>query len=257
MHLALGTLRWGGGDGRLLLLHGISSNAAGWWRLGPDLAADGWSVSAPDLRGHGTSPIADDYTLAAYAQDVIALGDGWDGVVGHSLGGAVAVVAQTVEPRWARGLVLAEPALLIPESTWAQTLGELIEPLQGPATEEEIAAAQPRWHPTDVRIKGEALCQTSASVVRATMGANRPWDLLETAREVSVPMVILGSDPAQGGITPVSLGEWLAAECQCCRFQILGGAGHSAHREADGYDRYLAAIRDALAWIEQATGEER
>ena len=42
---------FGDGDRRMLLIHGILSNADGWWRLGPDLTAAGYAVTAPDLIG--------------------------------------------------------------------------------------------------------------------------------------------------------------------------------------------------------------
>ena len=67
MHLA--TTTWGDGHRRALFLHGISSNAAGWWRLGPDLAALGFTVVAPDLRGHGETGRAADYLLESYRDD--------------------------------------------------------------------------------------------------------------------------------------------------------------------------------------------
>ncbi len=249
MTVALGTMRWGEGPRRILLLHGISSNAAGWWRVAPELATSGWQVTAADMRGHGTSPISDEYTLDAYASDVLGLGAGWDAVLGHSLGGAVAVIAQTMDPGWAGGLILQDPALLMPDAQIEEITAALLEPIDGPATEAEIAAENPRWHATDVHIKREALCQTSATVLRCTMEQNTPWNVLEPASSVSVPTVLLGSDPEEGGIVAVSIGGWLAEENPHLRYEMLEGAGHSAHREDDGYDAYLAAVHRALEWI--------
>jgi pimeloyl-ACP methyl ester carboxylesterase len=249
MTLALGTMRWGDGPRRILLLHGISSNAAGWWRLGPDLADAGWTVAAPDLRGHGTSPISDDYTIAAYAGDVLALGGGWDAVLGHSLGAAVAVAAHAADADWCRGLVLEEPALLISEDRFDEALAVLLDAAEGPAGERELARVNPSWHPTDARIKAEALQQTSPAVVRGTMEQNRPWNLLEAAAGVTVPTVILGADPDCGGITPVSVGEWLAGSNPAVRYRLLEGTGHSIHREVDGYGRFLEILVEALEWI--------
>jgi pimeloyl-ACP methyl ester carboxylesterase len=250
----LGTLSWGSAGRRLLLLHGLSSNAAGWWRVGPDLAAAGWSVTAADLRGHGTSPLGDEYSFAAYAGDVLALGRGWDAVVGHSLGGAVAVAAHHRDPGWARGLVLQDPALFMTDADGDALLAALLGDLEGPATVAEIAAGRPGWSETDVRIKAEALQQTGPAVLRGTIADNRPWDLREPTAEVAVPTVVLASDPEAGGITTVDLGEWLAARNRLIRFTMLDGAGHSAHREEAGYLRYRAALTEALGWIERKEG---
>lgn len=257
MSVTLGALHWGDGRRRILLLHGISSNAAAWWRVGPDLAAAGWSVTAPDLRGHGTSPIGDDYRFSSYADDLLALGGGWEAVVGHSLGGTVAVLAHHADPGWTGGLVLQDPALVLPDAEYDAILAELVEPLQGPATEAEIAAENPRWHSTDVRIKQEALQQSSPAVVRGTLQQNRPWNIVAETAAAVVPTVILGSDPGQGGIVPVALGEWLAAENRLIRYRLLEGAGHSAHRDEDGYEGYAEALRKALAWIEGRMDEDR
>jgi len=249
MAVALGTMRWGDGPRKILLLHGISSNAAGWWRVAPALAEAGWQVTAADLRGHGTSPIGSEYSFDAYAADVMALSSGWDAVLGHSLGGAVAVTAAARDPGWTAGLVLQDPALLLPEADYDEIVAVLLADLDGPATEAEIAAESPRWHPTDVRIKREALCQTSAAVVRCTLEQNAPWNLLEPSVALDIPTVVLGSDPDEGGIVPVTIGEWLAGSNPKVDYRMLAGAGHSAHREADGYGAYLAAIRTALEWI--------
>lgn len=86
-----------GGDGErlLVLLHGLGATRAVWR---PMLDAARWQGSwlAPDLRGHGASPHAAGYALGQHAADVgelvQATGD-WREVVvvGHSMGGAVAL----------------------------------------------------------------------------------------------------------------------------------------------------------------------
>jgi pimeloyl-ACP methyl ester carboxylesterase len=250
----LGTLSWGAGGRRLLLLHGLSSNAAGWWRVGPDVAAAGWAVTAADLRGHGTSAAGDDYSFAAYAADLLALGGGWDAVVGHSLGAAAALTAHSLDPAWTAGMVLQDPALLMAGADADRLLAALLADLEGPATVEELAAGRPGWSETDVRIKAEALQQTGSAAVRGTIGDNRPWDLRTPIEAVAVPTVILASDPGAGGIVPPGLGERLAAANRLIRFVVLPGAGHSAHREEAGYPRYRAALLEALQWIVEEAG---
>jgi len=50
------TISWGSpNDPPLLLVHGVTSNAAIWWRIGPALAAAGRRVIAVDMPGHGRS----------------------------------------------------------------------------------------------------------------------------------------------------------------------------------------------------------
>ncbi|MCO5315093.1 MAG: alpha/beta fold hydrolase [Solirubrobacterales bacterium] len=79
----------------VLLLHGITSSSRTWKTVTTRLARD-YTVIAPDLLGHGRSAKPEgDYTLGGYASGVrdlmIALGIPKATVVGHSLGGGIAM----------------------------------------------------------------------------------------------------------------------------------------------------------------------
>src|SRR5215213_1487195 len=79
----------------VLLIHGVAGTSEQWADVAPVLAED-YTVLAPDLLGHGDSakPVGD-YSLGAYAvslRDIlIALGHRRATVVGHSLGGGIAM----------------------------------------------------------------------------------------------------------------------------------------------------------------------
>jgi pimeloyl-ACP methyl ester carboxylesterase len=244
--LPLHTRAWGDGERRLLLLHGITASADGWWRVAPDLAERGWSVTAPDLRNHGASPRSDDVSLTAYAADVLALGTDWDAVLGHSLGGAVAVVAAARDGGFAKRLVLQDPALLMAAVPTEEAVALLVEPYHRPRTVEAVAAENPSWHPEDVRLKLEALTRCPEDAVAATVRDNPDWNLLAETVALGVPTTIIGGDPARGGIVPVTVGEWFAAENPLLDYVMLEGSGHSAHREPAVYDRYLELVAAAL-----------
>src|SRR2546423_4144938 len=79
----------------VLLVHGIAGSSATWSRVMPALA-EHHTVIAPDLLGHGESAKPrGDYSLGAYASGIrdllLALGHERATVVGHSLGGGVAM----------------------------------------------------------------------------------------------------------------------------------------------------------------------
>src|SRR5436190_1468383 len=85
------------GDGPevVVLIHGITGSADTWAEVIPALAEE-FTVLAPDLLGHGHSAKPrGDYSLGAYASGVrdlvAALGHDHATVVGHSLGGGVAM----------------------------------------------------------------------------------------------------------------------------------------------------------------------
>jgi pimeloyl-ACP methyl ester carboxylesterase len=94
----------------LLLIHGIGDSSDTWRELIPVLARD-YTVIAPDLLGHGRSdkPRAD-YSVAAYAnamRDLLAvLGVERATVIGHSLGGGVAMQLAYQFPERCERLVL-------------------------------------------------------------------------------------------------------------------------------------------------------
>jgi len=244
--LDLHTITWGRGDRSLLLLHGITSDARGWWRLGPDLATRGWEVTAADLRGHGESPSGADYTLASYAGDVLGLADRWDAVLGHSLGGAVAVVAAGLRPGYAGRLVLVDPALFTGSVDPGEAVEALLAPYRRPATTDAVAADNPSWHPEDCRMKAEALPRCPPGVVRATIYDNPDWNLIAETAGLTAPTTVIGGDPAHGGIVPVTVGEWFAEECPNLDYVMISGSGHSIHREVAHYDALVAAVLAAL-----------
>jgi pimeloyl-ACP methyl ester carboxylesterase len=244
--LPLSTMSWGSGPRRALLLHGIGSNAAGWWRVGDDLAAAGWSVVAADLRGHGASPSSSRYSLGDHAADVLALGSGWDAVLGHSMGAAVAVLCHAAAPGFAGRLVLQDPAIAMPEPV-EEMIGWLVDVYERPLTPEQLAEDNPRWHPHDCAMKAEALRRTGADVIAATVEQSWPWNVFDELTSVSVPTVIIGSDPESRGIFPVTLGRWLDEVSPHIEYTMLPGSSHSAHRDADSYAGYIGRVSAAMS----------
>ncbi|MDA9912833.1 alpha/beta fold hydrolase [Candidatus Nanopelagicales bacterium] len=94
----------------VLLLHGIGMDHTSWLGTIPKLAED-FTVIAPDLLGHGESdkPRAD-YSIGGYAngmRDLLALlGVGRATIVGHSLGGGIAMQFAYQYPQMAERMVL-------------------------------------------------------------------------------------------------------------------------------------------------------
>ena len=102
--------RCAGSGPAIVLVHGITSTSATWERVMPYLATR-FTVIAPDLIGHGQSAKPrGDYSLGAYAVGVrdllIALGHRRATVVGHSLGGGIAMQFVYEYPVFAERLVL-------------------------------------------------------------------------------------------------------------------------------------------------------
>src|SRR5689334_12080712 len=102
--------RVAGSGPALLLLHGIANSSDTWARVAP-LLSHRFTVIAPDLLGHGESATPrGDYSLGAHAsgaRDVAtSLGHDRVTVVGHSLGGGVAMQFAYQFPERTERLVL-------------------------------------------------------------------------------------------------------------------------------------------------------
>jgi pimeloyl-ACP methyl ester carboxylesterase len=110
-----------GGDGPpVMLLHATGFHGRGWLPLAPALT-DRFRVWAMDQRGHGASGKApsgryDDW--GPFVDDLFAVlaalgGDGWRGL-GHSLGGAVLLLAEQRQPGTFASLCCYEPVVFPP-----------------------------------------------------------------------------------------------------------------------------------------------
>ncbi len=110
--------RSGPADGTpLLAIHGITAHGRRFDRLCAEYLFDR-HVVAPDLRGHGESLSDAPWNLETHVEDLVAVLDAlqWDStdVIGHSLGGNLAVRLLAAHPKRVRRLVLLDPALMIP-----------------------------------------------------------------------------------------------------------------------------------------------
>ena len=106
--LDLRVFRSHGAGPPLLLLHGFGGAAWNFTAMAPLLA--GRRLVVPDLPGHGGSAPLPAPTLAGFADAVAGLLDEPAGVLGHSLGGVVALRLAERHPELVAGLVLAAPA---------------------------------------------------------------------------------------------------------------------------------------------------
>jgi pimeloyl-ACP methyl ester carboxylesterase len=85
----------------VLILHGLFGSARNWATIAKRLA-ERYRVLAVDLRNHGDSPHAPSMSYDEMAEDVLSLirerGLGPPAIVGHSMGGKVAMVAALLRP---------------------------------------------------------------------------------------------------------------------------------------------------------------
>ncbi|MCF6385335.1 alpha/beta fold hydrolase [Mycobacterium sp. MBM] len=144
----------GDGDEVLLLIHGMAGSAQTWRAVLPRLAKK-YRVIAPDLLGHGqSSKPRTDYSLGAFAVGLRDLLDelGVDSatVVGHSLGGGVAMQFLYQHPDYCRRLVLIGSGGLGPDVGWILRLlaapgAEFVMPVIAPSPVLKAGNAVKSW----------------------------------------------------------------------------------------------------------------
>lgn len=236
------TLSWGhAGDPPLLLVHGVTSNAGTWWRVGPALAASGRRVTAIDMPGHGKTarePVshrfADTATALAEFIRVAGLERPDLAVIGHSWGGMVTAHLPGAGIRPAV-LVLLDPPVL--------TLKELEEITRAPsdrpyATVEEAAAAlraeNPTWSEGDVAAKAVALTEFDPDLVLAVLVRNGAWDggmaALRDDRAAGVQVWLIRGDWETGGLIPDTSVPAIASQLGPGRVITIAAGPHSPHR---------------------------
>ena len=109
----------GSGPQALVFLHYFGGSGRAWTQVA-DLLADRWRCVMPDLRGFGTSDaLSDSYVVNNAADEVLALvramGIEHFGLVGHSMGGKIAMTVASRHPPGLTHLVLLAPSPPTPE----------------------------------------------------------------------------------------------------------------------------------------------
>ena len=225
---------------RALLVHGLSSDSSSWWWLRGELENDGWSVTTIDLRGHGSAPRPGRYALTDYAGDLP--NEDWDLVVGHSLGGAVAVLAAQ-RPGFTRRLALLDPVLDVPDRLYDEILADQLDELS--LTAERLDTDRPHWHERDRAAKLTGIRNTDAFVVEHTFTDTGRWDVRAEAAALTMPTLVLAGDPAVYSMIETSTRDALAEANPRVEVHVVAAAGHSPHR--DEPEQTIAALREWLA----------
>jgi pimeloyl-ACP methyl ester carboxylesterase len=235
-------LSWGRAeDPPVLLIHGVTSSAGIWWRVGPALAAAGNHVIAIDMPGHGLTRAWSGRhrfveTAEEFAGFISAAGlDRPDlAVIGHSWGGMVAAHLPLAGLR-PRVLVLLDP----PALTVGQFEVYIQDPTERPyATVEEASAAMrtanPNWSEGDIAAKAEALTQFNPDAVLAVLLGNGDWDAgASAAREAEaagVPVWLIRGEWQSGSLIPDALVPKLEAAFGRDHVITIRDAPHSPQR---------------------------
>jgi len=244
----------------VVFLHGLAASIYAWRYTLMPVAAAGYRVVAFDNRGFGFSDKpSTGYSNAEYTALVVALLDSLgvsDAVlVGHSMGGAIAVEVALAHHERIRGLVLIDPAglgvrwpFLLRAAGWP-VIGRLLDWLRGRRSTELILKAM---YANPRLVTAQDVDQYYAPVAtpgfsRALRGVLREFrfDALGGRMAALVPptLVLWG---AQDRLIPPTIGLVLVAELPHGAFVRIPGAGHAAVEEQPQF-----VNRTLLAFLKQ------
>ncbi|HTW83173.1 MAG TPA: alpha/beta hydrolase [Candidatus Sulfotelmatobacter sp.] len=238
--------RWGEAGPAILCVHGITSSRRDFARLGAALA-DTHRVFAYDQRGHGESSTSTGaMSLAVLAADLRAVADSIGTVavvVGHSWGGAVALVGG---PKVARALVLVDPMIRVAPNTfygdYVDDLAELLDQPVGEERDAEIRALFADADAVDRDGKVHAMHALSADTLRRLGRDNDVdaggWDLRQKLAALKIPTRILVAGEGSV-IAPADLAD----ASQTVTVEVVEGHGHTLHRS--DFAHFADAVRAA------------
>lgn len=244
----------------MVFLHGLTDSGSGW----PGAVAhwaDDYSILTVDARGHGESPRFTPEQLEAHpgevmVEDTIALLEQLGEapvVLGHSLGGAVALATAVRRPDLVRALVLEDPAPLAPgEEQRDPARGEehLAGVKESIAAEEESALValrrekHPTWADDELLVTGRAEQQMDTDyLAHGDFKPSTPWP--ELYKELIVPTLVLTGDPDAGVIIDEETEQGIA-DLGNANVTVLRcrGAGHCVRREQP--ERFYESVDEFL-----------
>jgi pimeloyl-ACP methyl ester carboxylesterase len=188
-----------------------------------ELLGPRFEVLAVDLLGHGNSPVPDDpdaYTrdlALADLDDVLATLDSPAVLVGHSLGGYLALAHAVTRPQAARAIVVINtgPGFRDPEKRQA-------------------------WNDRSIRNANKFGVPPQVT----NLNLQNDSVVMERLTEIAVPVLVLAGE--QDRPEYVASGEYLERKVSSARLQVIAGGEHSMH-ETTHAGEVATAIEDFLS----------
>jgi pimeloyl-ACP methyl ester carboxylesterase len=261
----------------LLLIHGMAGTCENWQSVIEPLARAN-TVIAPDLPGHGASaPGGGDYSLGALAAGLrdllLTLGHDRATLVGHSLGGGIAMQFAYQFPELTERLVLVSSGGLGPEVSPVLRAAALpganlfIAATAGPGSvvgsavgrglsfvglrpSADVAEVARGYASLADPGRRSAFLATLRSVVGTDGQRVHAGDRLYLAGEVPVLIVWGRGDP----IIPASHGEDAHRAIPGSRLEVFEGVGHLPHVQAPG--RFVGVVERFLEETEPAAWDD-
>ncbi|KAG2112810.1 Alpha/Beta hydrolase protein [Suillus cothurnatus] len=233
MYASNSASQWGSPSApkKALLIHGLTACSSSWEGIAQLLVAEGFFVVAPNLLGHAWRR-GTDYRVSTLAEDLLPYfvkDISYDMVVGHSLGGTVALSLLQFLPKTKEvTVILLDPPLEI-EGTTKMYKSWFLNEVANVKTAEELADDL-GWSRRDcvLHILGVSMCD--CTTVEGVFLHNRPWSFGSLFKDIPphVKITVLASDPKAGA---VCLPEHVPSDVKRLNVRVLPGIGHCIHYE--------------------------
>jgi pimeloyl-ACP methyl ester carboxylesterase len=238
----------------VVLLHGLTCNAAYWLRVIPLLS--GLRVIAVDFGGHGLSERRDSYRYDEYERDLLSVLDelGLDRVTvaGHSLGGYVALLAATRTDRI--GAVVAIDV----KSDWTAADAELATRSRGAVQRVEsdrdrLLDRLERTLQPVILASDELELFAERSLEPVANGWRFRWDRRVLATEPVDPFAFLPDvhctigvmAGVESDVMPPKSAQSFTAAISGATLELVDGVGH--HVELEAPERVAVRVRELAA----------
>jgi pimeloyl-ACP methyl ester carboxylesterase len=211
----------------LLFVHGSGGDHTIWGHQLDALRSE-FTVAALDLNGHGRSPWREGDALALYVEDALSVlnalaeAHGPVTLLGHSLGGAVALAAALTKPRGLRALgLIGTGAKLRVHPDILRAIDEDFER----AVEQILQwAFAPEPDPELYGRAKEQMLRNGQAALRRDFRACDAFDVRDRLGEIGVPtLVVVGREDR---LTPVKYSEYLRDRISGAILEVIEGAGH-------------------------------
>ena len=171
-------------------------------------------------------------------------------IVGHSWGGAVAILAGRDVP--SRGVIAIDPMLKVMPGTWSQEFlddARALFALPWPARELSVRASLQSWHPLDVEGKLHAVRAMTAEPI-ARLGSENDadrggWNILGAVEHYPKPLLVLAAGPDDSVMSPADVAHAKTRGGPNVRVVEFPGEGHNLHRTA--FDAFATEVETFLA----------
>ena len=226
----------GAGEPAFVFLHYFGGSHRSWSEVTAHLP--GFRCIAPDLRGFGDSDASGSgYSVDESADDVAALVDEMDlenyVLVGHSMGGKIALALAARRPRGLQRLVLIAPSPPTPEPIVDEERTRLLEGYgDRRAAEKTFRAitALPVSPALRERVIKDNL-RTSRVAWRAWLERGSREDISARMSDIEVPVLVLAGE-CDEGMTPDLLQREVVERIGGAQMRVVRGAGHLLPIEA-------------------------